>query len=262
MMIQNITSKIGSNIGSQAGVYGKSIGQDDSVSQNIQKQIANIQKQLQALSENENLSEEEKMTRRKDLNAQIEELNRQLSMHQMEQQREKQEQSSSPKDDMLSGSKDDDIYENGIATAKIQAIISGDIAIKRTSMQGSVATKLEGQQGVLEGEIKLDQSRGANTIKKEKALADLEKQSANVRNDQMGALAGISKSVEQASNKEEVKDTDTDKKDKVQSIDGGRTVDESAKTNISAGTITVITDENEVSISATSAITYRLDIKV
>ena len=50
----------------------------DSYSRNIQNQIANAQKQLQELSSNENMSLEEKMKKRQEIQQQISDLNMQL----------------------------------------------------------------------------------------------------------------------------------------------------------------------------------------
>ena len=56
----------------------------DSVSKNIQNQIANAQKQLQELSANKDMSIEEKMKKRQEIQQQITDLNNQLRQHQIE----------------------------------------------------------------------------------------------------------------------------------------------------------------------------------
>ena len=63
----------------------------DSYSRNIQNQIENAQKQLQELSSNEDMSLEEKMKKRQEIQQQISDLNVQLRQHQTEQRREKQQ---------------------------------------------------------------------------------------------------------------------------------------------------------------------------
>ena len=63
----------------------------DSYSKNIQNQIANAQKQLQELSSNEEMTLEEKMKKRQEIQQQISDLNMQLRQHQIEQRREKQQ---------------------------------------------------------------------------------------------------------------------------------------------------------------------------
>ena len=74
----------------------------DSYSRNIQNQIASAQKQLQELSSNKEMTQEEKMTKRQELQQQISDLNMQLRQYQTEQRREKQQKQSSF-DDMTGG---------------------------------------------------------------------------------------------------------------------------------------------------------------
>ena len=56
---------------------------NDSVSKNIQNQIANAQKQLKELSANKDMSIEEKMKKRQEIQQQITDLNNQLRQHQI-----------------------------------------------------------------------------------------------------------------------------------------------------------------------------------
>ena len=77
------------NNGMQAGSSGR-ITQLDSVSKNIQNQIANAQKKLQELSSNEGLSIEDKMKKRQEIQQEINNLNQQLRQHQVEQIKEQQ----------------------------------------------------------------------------------------------------------------------------------------------------------------------------
>ena len=57
---------------------------NDSVSKNIQNQIANAQQKLQDLSSNEELSLEDKMKKRQEIQQEITNLNQQLRQHQIE----------------------------------------------------------------------------------------------------------------------------------------------------------------------------------
>ena len=56
----------------------------DSYSRNIQNQIAGAQKQLQELSSNGDMTLEEKMKKRQEIQQQISDLNMQLRQHQMD----------------------------------------------------------------------------------------------------------------------------------------------------------------------------------
>ena len=151
----------------------------DSVSKNLQNQIANAQKKLQELSDNKDMSIEEKMKKRQEIQQQITDLNNQLRQHQIEQRKEQQAKKSSM-DDMLGGSKKTapkaGKQSTGLSQASMTAIISADSAMAQAQVQGSVATKMEGRAGVLESEIKLDSARGddveANKELEEAAKAD------------------------------------------------------------------------------------------
>ena len=73
----------------QTGTIGMAQA-NDSVSKNIQNQIANAQKKLQELSSNEELSIEDKMKKRQEIQQEINNLNQQLRQHQIEQRKEQQ----------------------------------------------------------------------------------------------------------------------------------------------------------------------------
>ncbi|MDE7251126.1 MAG: FlxA-like family protein [Lachnospiraceae bacterium] len=112
----------------------------DSYSRNIQNQIADAQKQLQELSSNKDMTQEEKMTKRQELQQQISDLNVQLRQHQMEQRREKQQKQSSF-DDMIGGNHKTGAVDTGViislSTAKEQ--IAGMKKV-RTDLQGKLRT--------------------------------------------------------------------------------------------------------------------------
>ena len=134
----------GANNGMQAGSSGR-ITQMDSVSKNIQNQIANAQKKLQELSSNEELSIEDKMKKRQEIQQEINNLNQQLRQHQMEQRKEQQTKKTSM-DDMLGGSRKtapkSGNQSAGLSQASMQAMISADSAMKQAKVQGSMAKLL------------------------------------------------------------------------------------------------------------------------
>ena len=112
----------------------------DSYSRNIQNQIADAQKQLQELSSNKDMTQEEKMNKRQELQQQISDLNVQLRQHQMEQRREKQQKQSSF-DDMIGGKQETGTADTGViislSTAKEQ--IAGMKKL-RTDLEGKLRT--------------------------------------------------------------------------------------------------------------------------
>ena len=111
----------------------------DSYSRNIQNQIANAQKQLQELSSNEEMTLEEKMKKRQEIQQQISDLNMQLRQHQMEQRKEKQQAKGTSMDDVLGGTKGGKSGSKSIrlSQASMTAMISADTSIKQAKVQGS-----------------------------------------------------------------------------------------------------------------------------
>ena len=241
----------------------------DSVSKNIQNQIANAQKQLQELSANKDMSIEEKMKKRQEIQQQITDLNNQLRQHQIEQRKEQQAKKSSM-DDMLGGSKKTapkaGKQSTGLSQASMTAIISADSAMAQAQVQGSVATKMEGRAGVLESEIKLDSARGGNVEKKQEELAEVEQKAAEVQSAQMNTLAEANKELEaaakadQQAEKTDSKDKKTDKKDIVDNGNEDKTISGTEETEVvdaDVATEAVSADvADAVVVSEPKAVTY------
>ena len=168
----------------------------DSYSRNIQNQIANAQKQMQELSSNENMTLEEKMKKRQEIQQQIADLNTQLRQHQIEQRKEKQQAKASSMEDKLDRTKTTAGEKNtGLSQTSITAMLSADTSIKQAKVQGSVATRMEDEANVLKAEVK--QGGGDVEAKKEK-IAELEQKAENVTASQMSTLAEANKAVEEA----------------------------------------------------------------
>ncbi len=189
----------------------------DSVSKNIQNQIANAQKQLQDLSANKDMSIEEKMKKRQEIQQQITDLNNQLRQHQMEQRKEKQQAKKSGMDDMLGGSKRTATktagQSTGLSQASMKAIVSADSAMAQAQIQGSVATRMEGRAGVLESEIKLDSARGDDVEAKKEELAEVQQKATQAESAQLNTLVDANKELEAATKADQqTEKTDKDKK--------------------------------------------------
>ena len=191
----------------------------DSYSRNIQNQIANAQKQLQELSSNEDMTLEEKMNNRQEIQQQISDLNMQLRQHQMEQRREKQQAKSSSMDDMLGGTRKRESKGTGLSQASMTAMISADSSIKQAKVQGSVATGMKGKAGVLESEIKLDQARGNDTQAKEEELAKIEQKAQAATTSQLSTLADASRTMEEEAQADS-KGTGIKKEDAEENVSG------------------------------------------
>ena len=214
----------------------------DSVSKNIQKQIANAQKQLQEISSNKDMSIEEKMKKRQEIQQQIADLNNQLRQHQIEVRRKQQQKKGSSMDDMFAGSKKNSMKsgtkgagmsQQCMHASTMQAMISAGSAMAQAQMQGSVATRMNGEAGVLESEIKLDEARGSNVEAKREELAELQEKAVAAEAAQMNTLANTNRELEEAAkadqqNEKTDRDTKTDKKDVVLNEKQNGNVTESA----------------------------------
>ena len=248
----------------------------DSVSKNIQNQIANAQKQLQELSANKDMSIEEKMKKRQEIQQQITDLNNQLRQHQIEQRKEQQAKKTSM-DDMLGGSKKTapkaGKQSTGLSQASMKAMISADSAMAQAQVQGSVATKMEGRAGVLESEIKLDSARGGDAKAKKEELAEVEQKAAQAESAQMNTLATANKELEEAlradqqTEKADDKDRKTDKKDAVSNEKEDKTVAGTEETENVGAEIkneTVSADVAEpVEVSVPETVTYtHVDVRL
>ena len=248
----------------------------DSVSKNLQNQIANAQKQLQELSANKDMSIEEKMKKRQEIQQQITDLNNQLRQHQIEQRKELQAKKSSM-DDMLGGSKKTapkaGKQSTGLSQASMTAIISADSAMAQAQVQGSVATKMEGRAGVLESEIKLDSARGDDVEAMKEELEEVEQKAAQAESAQMNTLATANKELEEAAKagqqteKADDKDKKTDKKDAVSNEKEDKTVAGTEETENVGAEIkneTVSADVAEpVEVSVPETVTYtHVDVRL
>ena len=174
----------------------------DSVSKNIQNQIANAQKQLQEISSDKDMSIEEKMKKRQEIQQQITDLNNQLRQHQIEMRREQQQKNVASMDDMLASSKKNPVKSGtkgtGMSQASMRAMISAGSAMSQAQIQGSVVSQMEGKAGVLESEIKIDSARGCNIEAKKEELAELQEKAVTAEAAQMNTLANVNKEFEAA----------------------------------------------------------------
>lgn len=240
----------GMNNNIQAGGSGINM-QTDSVSRSIQNQIANAQKQLQELSSNEDMTPEEKMKKRQEIQQEITTLNQQLRQHQIEQRKEQQSKGASM-DDMLGGKRKAAKSGNkgsGLSQVSMQAMISADSSLKQAKVQGSVATQMEGKAGVLESEIKMDKGRGASTEKKEEELADLQAKAQSATAAQISTLADAGKVMEEAAKADQATESVESKNSKT---------DKNAENNDTS----INGKEAEENVSGAESVNTKADISV
>lgn len=193
----------------QAGQMGGS-QLSDSISKNLQKQIANKQKQLQELSSNGELSLEEKRKKRQEIMQEINDLNNQLRQHQIELRREaanaqKTKEKDSSMEELTGKNKKENAQNKGtgFSNSSMKAMISADSSLKQAQVQGSVATAMENRAGVLRAEIKQDSGRTDVEAKKEE-LAEVEQKENHATASQMNTLDKANKEIKKSQETEEI----------------------------------------------------------
>lgn len=174
----------------------------DAVSRSIKQQIANLQKQMQQLSSNQEMGAEEKMKKRQELQKQISDLNIELRQHQMEQQqaeraRAQKKQKESAEMEELTGEKKASGEAGGISQAGMQSIIFADASLAQAKVQGSVAKQAEGRANVLKAEIKQD-GPGKSAEMKEEQLARVEQTKATAAAAQADMLGKANQALQEA----------------------------------------------------------------
>lgn len=196
-------------------------GTTDELSRSLQGQIQQKQQELQKLSENSEMSAEEKMKRRQEIQQEITNLNMQLRQHQIELRREAQSGNDSGKDAPEAGrrsAKDENGAVGGLSQAGMRALISADSSIKQSAVQGRVATEMDGRAGVLEAEIKQDSSRGVSTERKEAELAEVTERGEEATASQINLLGDADRVMKEA--------MEADEDDKQEKLEGQKETDQ------------------------------------
>lgn len=232
--------------GMQAGAIGK--GQaEDAVSKRLQQQIDDAQKKLQEISANSDMSTEEKMKMRQEIQKEIADLNSQLRQHQIELRKKETEEAKKRQAENASAAEQPSRSQKGkndaadvqISAEGMQAMISADGAMKQAKVQGSVANAMEGRANVLEIEIQLDGARGGDTSAKEAQLADARQTAQEATASQMSTLAEARETSAEANKssadtagtkKDDVKETEKkEQEEKESAVSGSENKDDSSE---------------------------------
>lgn len=193
----------------------------DGISEGIKKQIENIKEQISDLSKNETLSPKDKMNKRNELQDLLQNLNNQLSQRQIEIKKEALEKNADHSENATVnkntnlGSKEKtdtvSISDAGMNSAAMKSIINSEYTMDQINITNAVKTSLEGQSGVLTGEIKLDRSRGIDTSSKSAKLSDIKGNINSISMDTAADLAKINEHVKDGAESEETENVDAAK---------------------------------------------------
>lgn len=195
---------------------------NDAITKSIQSRIQSKEQEIQKLAENDNLSSEEKMKKRQEIQKEINELNKQLRQHQMDMRRQQQQERADSMDKMLGGNDSGASKNGGLSQASMKAMVSADSSMKQVRAQESTATKLEGDARNLKAEIRTDLQRGDSVEDKKEALQDLEERVSNIRASEIGTLSDAVSEMKEAKEEEAAaggkEDGKTDEKEKASDI--------------------------------------------
>lgn len=189
----------------QAGSSGSAM-QVDPISKNLQNQITNAQRKLQDLSSDEEITPEEKMKRRQEIQQEIASLNQQLRQRQIDQKREErakeQIKNEMPERTPKTDSEKTEIADSGLSKKSVHAMISADSSMKQAKVHENTAIQLDGKVNVLQEEIRLDSQRGQDTEKKQKELGKVQGRATAAATSQISTLGDANKVMKKASEEE------------------------------------------------------------
>ena len=200
----NINGISGNTAGTPQAGAGKAA---DAQSRAIQKQIEDARKRLQEVAAGKDLSAEEKMKKRQEIQKEISDLNVQLRQHQAEVRKQEQEEKRASSEAARTKQKAAG-GESGFSTAGMQAVLSADASMKQAEVQEGTAKKMEGRANVLKAEIKQDGGGEA----KEAELAEVRQKAETAEASGMSTLKEANRRVKGASEAprdNRVKGTDT-----------------------------------------------------
>lgn len=209
--------------GSGSPVLQAGAGQaEDAQSRNIRKQIEEAQKKLQEVSANGELSSEDKMKKRQEIQKQISDLRMQLRQHQTELKKQQREEKRAAENNSDSEGKAGE-QNAGLSTAGIKAVISSETSMKQAKVQNGVVAKMEGKAGVLEAEIKQDSRNGGDTSAKEAELAETKNRAKEAEASGMKSLKEANRKVREEAGMGEA-DPETEKEEeRAEQIEKDRT---------------------------------------
>lgn len=177
------------NLNSRHSLFSPNVASVDTNSKTLQNQITAKQQSLNRLSSDSELSAEEKEKKRREIQAEIDELNRKLKLSRMKQKDEaaeaekKQEQEATQKE-VLSEAENpkenpnNDSHKLQDATKKhtdfpLQDILALNNWMQREHIRKNTDTQKENAINTLESEIKLDEIYGSDTTAKEEKLSSM-----------------------------------------------------------------------------------------
>lgn len=159
----------GAATGTQAVQNTNKTISDDPQIKNLQSQIAELQKQIQSLAENDEMDAKTKSEKKQELQKQIANLNAEIRQRRIEAQKEKQA-AAKPSETKTEPKR----FKDGFDEKDASTLLAASSSLEQSKTVGSVIKSSEGRARILTTEIEIDKSRGADTTYKEKELEKIE----------------------------------------------------------------------------------------
>lgn len=177
----------------------------DAMIKSLQKQIDGAKEELRELNQNKNMSPEEKMEKRKEIQQKIQDLSKQISQREMDIRKQAQEkkakelqeqaEKNAPKSEL------EEKQQGSVAAEVILTVMGVEAAMDQVNVKQSVKKDLEGKTGVLKAEIELDTARGGSAAAKKDQLAETENKINDLNSDMMSDISDINKDIKENSSK-------------------------------------------------------------
>lgn len=173
----------------------------------LQKQIEAKQQELQSLSENKEMDPKQKLEKKKEIEAELADLNNQLQQKRTERLQGKEPEKTEPASGQTR--KRDGFSEE---SQRMDSLLSADRSVKAAAQLNGASDKLAGKARVLRTEAKLDASRGNSAEKKIAQASELEHRADRLKNESAKTLGSVQKA-EKAEEEEEAEKEEKTAKD-------------------------------------------------
>lgn len=184
----------------------KPLRQNNPEENSLQKQIETKQKELEQLSENKEMDPKQKLEKKKEIEAEIADLNNQLQQKRTERLQGKgaeKNESASEQTRKRDGFSDE--------SDRMNSLLSADRSVKEATELNGMSDKLKGKARVLRTEAKLDAGRGISGEQKIAQASELEHRADRLKNESAKTLGSVQKA-EKAEEAEETKEAEKEEK--------------------------------------------------
>lgn len=213
---------------------------DDPEITNLQNRIAELQKQIQSLSENDSLDPKAKSEKKQELQKQIASLNAEIRQRRMQAQKENRT-AAKPAEKETEPKK----FKDGFDEKDTSTLLNASNSLKQSKTVGSVIKSSEGTARILSTQIDTDKANGADTSAKENELQKIEEHTEKAK-EMLG---------EKAKESEGTNETDETDKDKEGSeSESAKSKNESEKGEKRSGSVGVNVGKRNRQISAAKSL--------